>query len=282
MLVRPGRLLPSVIVGALVTGALALGAGTAAAEPVIPGDLLSTECVDRVTGEKKLVTALLERATSGFCDVVTAVTDGSGSADGGASDGGVGGVADGVGGAVDGTADGVLDPGDEGTGTDLTGGNQDGTTDGAGSTDGSGSGDPTDGAAGPAAGPAPGGPPPAALPAPDVRGLAAPLATAAPGGLAAMVPTLNFGAPNVGLLSPLGSPLRPLTGLTPASPVTTTSDVQAMALDSVPAGLGTPAVVGTLILSALAAFALRHRVLHRARRAAEADTVETPVRASAS
>ncbi|MDD7967227.1 hypothetical protein [Actinomycetospora lemnae] len=116
---------------------------------------------------------------------------------------------------------------------------------------------------------------------------AAPANLLAPGagggaGLLAGVPTLNFGAPNVGLLSPVGSPLRPLTGLTPASPVTTTSDVQAMALDSVPAGLGTPAVVGTLILSALAAFALRHRVLHRARRAAEADTVETPVRASVS
>src|SRR4051794_36813502 len=35
MSVRPGRLLPSVIVGALLTGAMALGAGTASADETI-------------------------------------------------------------------------------------------------------------------------------------------------------------------------------------------------------------------------------------------------------
>ena len=53
-----------------------------------------------------------------------------------------------------------------------------------------------------------------------------------------------------------------------AAPVTTSSDVQAMALDGLPGGLGTPAVLGVLILSTLAGFALRHRVLRRVRLAA--------------
>ncbi|HSK59643.1 MAG TPA: hypothetical protein VK935_11390 [Actinomycetospora sp.] len=96
---------------------------------------------------------------------------------------------------------------------------------------------------------------------------------AAYGGLAATTPALGFGTfdPSL-LLAPAGSPLRTLTGVDQGSPVTTVSDVQAMAFDSLPGGLGMPAVTGTLILSAFAAFALRHRVLRRARMAADADT----------
>jgi hypothetical protein len=112
-----------------------------------------------------------------------------------------------------------------------------------------------------AGGPAQGGVQPAsALPAPDVRGaVAAPALAAAPGGLAATVPLLNFGTPNPALLlAPPGSPLRTLAGENTGSPVTTTSDVQAMAFDNMPGGMGTPAVVGVLILSTLGAFALRH------------------------
>ncbi|MDD7939919.1 hypothetical protein PHK61_15980 [Actinomycetospora lutea] len=98
--------------------------------------------------------------------------------------------------------------------------------------------------------------PPAALVAP----------AAAPGGLAATVPFLSFGTPNPALLlAPPGSPLRTLAGADTGSPVTTTSDVQAMAFDNMPGGMGTPAVVGVLILSTLGAFALRYRVLRRAR-----------------
>ncbi|MDD7923143.1 hypothetical protein [Actinomycetospora chibensis] len=91
----------------------------------------------------------------------------------------------------------------------------------------------------------------------------------APGGLMAGVPALRFGSFDPSLLRvPAGSPLRTLTGVTPGSPVTTSSDVQAMALDGLPSGLGTPAVLGVLILSTLAGFALRHRVLRRVRLAA--------------
>ncbi|GAA4901202.1 hypothetical protein EV188_109193 [Actinomycetospora succinea] len=92
---------------------------------------------------------------------------------------------------------------------------------------------------------------------------------AAPGGLAATVPALRFGTPNPALLLvPPGSPLRTLAGQNEGSRVTTTSDVQAIAFDNLPGGMGTPAVVGVLILSTLGAFALRHRILRRARTSA--------------
>ena len=112
-------------------------------------------------------------------------------------------------------------------------------------------------------------PAPSGVQAPDVRGGLLTPAVSAPGGLAARVPALGFGTVDPRLLMvPTGSPLRTLTGVTPGSPVTTSSDVQAMALDGLPSGLGTPAVLGVLILSTLAGFALRHRVLRRVRLAA--------------
>ncbi len=96
----------------------------------------------------------------------------------------------------------------------------------------------------------------------------------APGGLLAGLPggAAGFGAYNPGLLlAPAGSPLRTLAGQDGGSPVTTASQVQSMAFEDLPGGLGTPAVVGVLILSTLAAFGLRHRVLARARVAADVD-----------
>ncbi len=94
--------------------------------------------------------------------------------------------------------------------------------------------------------------------------------TAPPGGLA--TGAAGFGGYNPGLsLAPLGSPLRTLTGQDGASPGTTASQVQAMAVDRLPGGLGTPAVLGVLVLSTLAALALRHRVLRRARAAVDTD-----------
>jgi hypothetical protein len=119
----------------------------------------------------------------------------------------------------------------------------------------------------------------------------APASAPGAGGLASNLPALGFGSPNAALLmAPLGSPLRSLATPDQGSPVTTSSDVQAMAFDNLPGGLGTPAVTGVLILSTFAAFALRHRVLRRARLAAiddgagadpevdtEVETVETPV-----
>ncbi|WP_433782244.1 hypothetical protein ACQPX6_20345 [Actinomycetospora sp. CA-101289] len=97
------------------------------------------------------------------------------------------------------------------------------------------------------------------------------------GGLAATAPALGFGTFDASmLLAPQGSPLRTLTGVDEGSPVTTVSDVQAMAFDNLPGGLGMPAVFGVLILSAFAAFALRHRVLRRARMAADADSDVDP------
>ena len=155
----------------------------------------------------------------------------------------------------------------------ATGGSGTGTNT---STSGSGSESPAGTSGGASTTPAPtGGPAQAALPAPsgvqapDVRGGLLTPAVSAPGGLAARVPALGFGTVDPRLLMvPTGSPLRTLTGVTPGSPVTTSSDVQAMALDGLPGGLGTPAVLGVLILSTLAGFALRHRVLRRVRLAA--------------
>ena len=66
--------------------------------------------------------------------------------------------------------------------------------------------------------------------------------------------------------------------------MTTSSDVQAMAVDHLPGGLGTPLVVGVLLLAALVAFgATQPSVPPRAprgRRArhAEAETIEAPIR----
>ncbi|MEJ2865752.1 hypothetical protein [Actinomycetospora flava] len=177
------------------------------------------------------------------------------------------GVVEGVGDAVGGVGDAL-----GGSGGTPAGGSANA---GTGGSSGAGGGAATDtgttagGSTGPAAGGAPAGPAPASsgMPAPDVRAVVAAPALAAPGGLAAArVPVLNFGTPNAALLlTPAGSPLRALTGQDTGSPVTTTSDVQAIAFENLPGGMGTPAVVGVLILSTLGAFALRHRIFRRAR-----------------
>ncbi|MFC5138169.1 hypothetical protein ACFPK1_07995 [Actinomycetospora rhizophila] len=232
MLVRPDRLLPSVIVGALLIGALALGAGTASADPIDIGDLLPTQCIDPDTQQPKtLVTGLARNALTGVCEVAAGVRDA----------------------AVDPPSTTVVEPDPAPPSTATT----TATTASL----------PSSVTSQPVA-PAPAAPisvarppvavvPPAALVAP---------AAAAPGGLAATVPLLNFGTPNPALLlAPPGSPLRTLAGENTGSPVTTTSDVQAIAFDNMPGGMGTPAVVGVLILSTLGAFALRHRMLRRAR-----------------
>ena len=94
------------------------------------------------------------------------------------------------------------------------------------------------------------------------------------GGGSGLVTGVPVGTVNPALLmAPVGNPLRTLGGENGGSPVTTASQVQAMAFDQLPGGLGTPSVAGVLILSTFAAFALRHRVLRRARLAAldEAD-----------
>lgn len=101
----------------------------------------------------------------------------------------------------------------------------------------------------------------------------APVALPPAGNLLAPAPgfgvtPVGFGAGyNPGLLfaAPFGSPLRTLAGTDPASAVTTASQVQAMALDNLPRGLGIPAVLGVLILAGLAGLAVRHRMLSRRR-----------------
>ena len=80
------------------------------------------------------------------------------------------------------------------------------------------------------------------------------------------------------LAAPAGSPLRTLAGADPASLVTSSSQMQAMAFDGLPDGVGVPATLGSLILAALGAFALRHRLVGRGRREetdSAAVTVET-------
>ena len=283
MLVRPGRLLPSVIVGALVTSALALGAGTAAAEEI------SLEACQASRGEVS--------ANGLICTVgqipYTIVTEDSTapSGDDERDDGGSGNDSssgpvgeEGGGGTVIVIPDVIPDEEPESETPDpttqpSTGQNQGNVVNRGGRVS------------------VVQAPPPAivqrpsALPVPDVRGGVAPNllspALGAPGGLAAGAPRLGMGTLDPAmLLAPAGSPLRTLTGVDEGSPVTTASDVQAMAFDNLPGGLGTPAVTGTLILSAFAALALRHRVLRRARLAADADadtgseddTAEIPAR----
>lgn len=270
MIIRPGRLLPSVIVGAVLTGALALGAGTASAADPVDGDPCYVGSQQGIVGALNCVTAAgavlgplteahlgtLPATDTGTTTTGSAGTDGTGTASGTGTPGTTG-ASEGTGNT--GSAD--------GSGTTTTGSAGATTTGGTGTTTTTGDTGTTGGGTLPASvvqqplAPAP------ALPAPDVRGVPAAAAFSAPGGLAARIPTLHFGAPSnpALLMAPIGSPLRTLATPGEGSPVTTSSDVQAMAFDNLPGGLGTPAVTGAVILSALGAFALRHRVLRRAR-----------------
>jgi hypothetical protein len=246
MLVRPDRLLPSVIVGALLTGALALGAGTASAD--------SATCT--VDGERfTLIPGVLTAGPAEECRDVLGLPATLAAVRKLVSD------------AV---PDAVPDPAPTTTTTTTA---PPTTTTAAPRDDAQRNGrqqadqaeaqhraqqEAAQRAAAEAAQRA------AQQQAAGGAALVAP-AAGAPGGLAATVPLLNFGTPNPALLlAPPGSPLRTLAGENTGSPVTTTSDVQAMAFDNMPGGMGTPAVVGVLILSTLGAFALRHRVLRRA------------------
>lgn len=272
MPVRPGRLLPSVIVGALAVGALTLGAGTASADDTIT----RSECEARggqisgllsgllCTVDGTVYTLLGGDSSAAPRSAAPAETPASGAAP--ANGGGlVGGAVDAVGGVVGGLT-GATGSSGGGTQSEGTPAGSDAESESGPANDAS-----TDPASATRGGPATAGAPAASgLPAPDVRGAAAP--AAAPGGLLTGVPTLAFGRPNPGLFAPLGSPLRTLTGVAPGSPVTTTSDVQAMAFDDLPGGLGTPAVTGVVILSVLGAFALRHRIFRRARTSGSTDS----------
>ncbi len=265
MVVRSGRLLPSVIVGALVTGALALGAGVAGAEPLTctangqTGIALGNKCVNPSNVDD--VFGLLDPATQSAAETPSQapVADPSPTA---ANPGPLPGVGEALGDTVDKLTGGNSAAGAGGAGSSGTGASSS-TTDSETAVGGA-SGAATVGGPAQAAVPAPSG-----VQAPDVRGALLAPAVSAPGGLSARVPMLGFGTVDPRMLMvPTGSPLRTLTGVTPGSPVTTSSDVQAMALDGLPSGLGTPAVLGVLILSTLAGFALRHRVLRRVRLAA--------------
>ena len=241
MPVRPGRLLPSVIVGALVTGALALGAGTALAAPTDGAPCYVGETQGKVDGANcvtsggSILGSLLE-ATLGRLPVVEVEPP----------------------------------PTTTTTTRTTTSSTVPRTTTATTRTS-----PPVvverSRVVAPAPPPAQIARPPAPVAAPQANLLSPALGS--PGGLAAGTPALGFGTldPSL-LLAPAGSPLRTLTGVDEGSPVTTVSDVQAMAFDDLPGGLGTPAITGTLILSAFAAFALRHRVLRRARLAADADS----------
>ncbi|MEJ2889382.1 hypothetical protein [Actinomycetospora aeridis] len=267
MIARRGRLLPSVIVGALVTGALTLGAGTASAAGTcllgltpypVRGDV--TEAPDGtclVNGVKPTVDQLL--GALGLTSSSDADASGSGGEEptGGNSETPVISVPIPTLPTGDDTSVDPATPTGSDEGTDAGSGGAGGPDAGTGTSGGPVSGSQTVG----------GGQAPSGLPAPDVRGAVAAPALAAPGGLAAArMPLLNFGTPNPALLlAPPGSPLRTIAGENTGSPVTTTSDVQAMAFDNLPGGMGTPAVIGVLILSTLGAFALRHRILRRAR-----------------
>jgi len=269
MVVRSGRLLPSVIVGALVTGALALGAGVAGADEEISrsecearnGQISLSGLVCTVGGVPYSILGGLGGAATPPSESATA--EAPAPAQPTTVLGGVGAVVGGVTDSLGGT-NGSVGSGSATPGTNASAGSGSEATSGTGAS--SGSSGPSAQAGGSAA---PVVRPPSGVQAPDVRGGLLTPAVSASGGLAARVPALGFGTVDPRLLMvPTGSPLRTLTGVTPGSPVTTSSDVQAMALDGLPSGLGTPAVLGVLILSTLAGFALRHRVLRRVRLAA--------------
>ncbi|WP_285658851.1 hypothetical protein [Actinomycetospora sp. NBRC 106375] len=265
MMVRPARPLPSVIVGALLVGSLGLGAGSAwAAEDgdpchvgVLQGEVHGDDCVNAlgvVLGS--LANAVLGPVVPQAPASATESAPSTPSSAGGA----VAGVTEAVGGVLDGVT---------GTGASGAAGQGAGTPAGTGAAGAANStpasGDATGGGAPAVGGGAPVAPASAVIPAPDVRG--APVAFAAAGGLAtARVPMLSFGPANPALLfAPLGSPLRTLAGQGAGSPVTTSSDVQALAVDGLPGGVGTPTVIAVLVLASLGAFALRHVVLRRVR-----------------
>lgn len=262
MVVRSGRLLPSVIVGALVTGALTLGAGTASADPIT--DLLgSTKClldnVPTLLGDE-----YRRDPVTNECERISLPVPQTGSGDTGGE------TADSSPGGIPIILPSVPEIPGNSTGTPSESSENSGDGSPAVTNDAGNASEIVSNTAASTGGPAQAAvPAPSGVQAPDVRaGLLTP-AVSAPGGLAARVPALGFGTVDPRLLMvPTGSPLRTLTGVTPGSPVTTSSDVQAMALDGLPSGLGTPAVLGVLILSTLAGFALRHRVLRRVRLAA--------------
>ncbi|MHC1561280.1 hypothetical protein ACR9E3_20140 [Actinomycetospora sp. C-140] len=263
MIVRPARPLPSVIVGALLVGSLGLGAGSAAADP--------ETCT--AGGQRFEVARLLERAPDGQCLLggVAALAD---------SLVGLGyqvvtettGTAEAARTATEQAASNAANTVDAAAGAGASAASPSSASVPSGAAAGTDGGASTDTSAGAVSGvgavagsQAPVAPASAVIPAPDVRG--APVAFAAAGGLAtARVPMLSFGPANPALLfAPLGSPLRTLAGQGAGSPVTTSSDVQALAVDGLPGGVGTPTVLAVLVLASLGAFALRHAVLRRVR-----------------
>ena len=68
--------------------------------------------------------------------------------------------------------------------------------------------------------------------------------------------------------APANNPLVSMASADPASAVTTASQVQAMALQNLPGGLGVPAVLGVIILAGLGALVVRSRILRRVKKAA--------------
>ncbi|MEJ2866123.1 hypothetical protein WCD74_00005 [Actinomycetospora sp. OC33-EN08] len=253
MRARPGRLLPSVIVGGLLASGLALGAGTASAADTCKYEDKIYEIVDasKVTKDGDgckpaggLLSSLLGSALK-----LVAPPGGPGGDD---ADGG-----------------GVVEPG--GTGGQTGGENSGGA--GAGpstkpSPSASATPTPTNTPApAPAFVAAPVGVLPAPGPAPALGaagpvGALPPLAGIAPPGLA----TGLFGANNYdpGLLfgSPLGDAASALFNPKADSDVTTVSQAQVLG-SSNGSGYGTPVTIGVIILACLIGFAVRHRIISR-------------------
>lgn len=251
MRVRPGRLLPSVMVGGLLVSGLALGAGVASGA--------DATCKSSTGEDVPALGVLLIADASGSCQLTAkgkllySTVDAATTAI-------VGGAKEEVPPAPVTTTSPVKDATDGTKDTDSsTGGNPAvvPTTTTA----------PRQTAPAPApvlAGPAAALPPaaPAALGAAGPVGALPPLAGVAPAGLASNLFSANAYDPGLLFGTPLGNAASALFSPKADSAVTTVSQAQLLP-SAGSGGFGTPATIGVIILACLIGFAVRHRVISR-------------------
>lgn len=255
MRARPGRLLPSVIVGGLLISGLALGAGTASA----------ATCKSATGADVPNLGVMIKADASGACELTALGTKTYGTLDAA--------VTALLGGAEDkapepATPTATLPDSNSGVPKDTEP-----------SAGGKPSVETTSSAPAKPTAPvvAPVGQPPAAVLPPPALGAPAPLAAAGPVGALPALPPLAGVAPaglasslfganayDPGLLmgSPLGNAASALFSPQADSAVTTVSQAQALAATGT-SGYGTPVTIGVIILACLIGFAVRHRVISR-------------------
>ncbi|GAA4822585.1 hypothetical protein GCM10023201_05670 [Actinomycetospora corticicola] len=276
MRARPGRLLPSVIVGGLLASGLALGAGTASAADADSAHcyigttlykILDADKVSKDGNDCKVNGSILSSLTgiaTGLLEPATTVADGATSTPSGGSTtpGAAGGDAT-ANNPTTGTPSGAGAGNDSTSGTDTKAGTGNGTASGNGTATGNGTGTkPAPAVVAPA--PAPVGAPAPLGAAGPVGALPAlpPLGGIAPAGLATNLFAANSYDPGLLFGSPLGNAASALFSPKADSDVTTVSQAQVLPT-AASSGYGTPATIGVIILACLIGFAVRHRVISR-------------------